>query len=118
MLQPLLLTLLGAAGTGLGGLLVVLQPCLSFKRLGALQVRGYYRSRGCLTTLVHSDQAQKHAARASSCYVERPLMLFRLSHLVVLLSCGSFPPSTLKRCVLLLCPPLLFALAHRAWLLG
>ena len=38
LLQPLLLTMLGAAGTGLGGLLVVLQPQMSFVRLGALQV--------------------------------------------------------------------------------
>lgn len=38
MLLPLMLTLLGAAGTGLGGLLVVLQPHMNFKRLGALQV--------------------------------------------------------------------------------
>lgn len=34
----LVLTGLGALGTALGGLLVVLQPNLSFKRLGALQV--------------------------------------------------------------------------------
>lgn len=40
MLLPLMLTLLGAAGTGLGGLLVVLQPHMNFKRLGALQVCG------------------------------------------------------------------------------
>eukprot|EP00882_Tetradesmus_deserticola_P013781 GHRQ01014635.1.p1 GENE.GHRQ01014635.1~~GHRQ01014635.1.p1 ORF type:complete len:200 (+),score=47.09 GHRQ01014635.1:222-821(+) len=33
----LVLTGLGALGTALGGLLVVLQPSLSFKRLGALQ---------------------------------------------------------------------------------
>lgn len=39
MLQALLLTLLGAAGTGIGGLVVVIQPCMGFKRLGALQVR-------------------------------------------------------------------------------
>lgn len=38
MLQPLLLTLLGAAGTGLGGLMVVLQPQMNYRRLGALQV--------------------------------------------------------------------------------
>jgi hypothetical protein len=38
MLLPLMLTLLGAAGTGLGGLLVVIQPHMNFKRLGALQV--------------------------------------------------------------------------------
>lgn len=38
MLQPLLLTLLGAAGTGIGGMMVVLQPQLSWRRLGALQV--------------------------------------------------------------------------------
>lgn len=36
--QALLLTLLGAAGTALGGLLVVIQPTMSFKRLGMLQV--------------------------------------------------------------------------------
>lgn len=38
MLQPLLLTLLGAFGTGLGGIMVVLQPQMNYKRLGALQV--------------------------------------------------------------------------------
>jgi hypothetical protein len=34
----LVLTGLGALGTALGGLLVVLQPNMSFKRLGAVQV--------------------------------------------------------------------------------
>jgi hypothetical protein len=34
----LALTMLGAAGTGLGGLLVIIQPNMSFKRLGVLQV--------------------------------------------------------------------------------
>jgi hypothetical protein len=34
----LVLTGLGALGTALGGLLVVIQPNLSFKRLGAIQV--------------------------------------------------------------------------------
>ena len=35
----LALTMLGALGTGLGGLLVVIQPNMSLKRLGVLQVR-------------------------------------------------------------------------------
>ncbi len=34
----LALTMMGAAGTGLGGLMVVIQPNMSFKRLGILQV--------------------------------------------------------------------------------
>jgi len=45
MLQPLLLTLLGAFGTGLGGIMVVLQPQMNYKRLGALQV-----SSSCLSS--------------------------------------------------------------------
>lgn len=38
-LNALSLTCLGALGTAVGGLLVVLQPEVSFVRLGALQVR-------------------------------------------------------------------------------
>jgi ZIP family zinc transporter len=34
----LALTMMGAAGTGLGGLMVIIQPNMSFKRLGVLQV--------------------------------------------------------------------------------
>lgn len=34
----LLLTLMGAAGTAIGGILVVIQPSMSYKKLGALQV--------------------------------------------------------------------------------
>lgn len=37
--DALLLTGLGALGTGLGGLLVVIQPHFNFKQLGYLQVR-------------------------------------------------------------------------------
>jgi len=36
--SALALTSMGAAGTALGGLLVVAQPQMSFRRLGALQV--------------------------------------------------------------------------------
>jgi hypothetical protein len=36
----LLLTMLGAAGTALGGLIVVAQPDMSLSRLGVLQARG------------------------------------------------------------------------------
>jgi ZIP family zinc transporter len=35
----LALTMMGAMGTGLGGLMVVVQPNMSFKRLGVLQVQ-------------------------------------------------------------------------------
>lgn len=38
--RALALTFLGAAGTALGGLLVVVQPKMDFKKLGALQVGG------------------------------------------------------------------------------
>jgi ZIP family zinc transporter len=38
VLQALLLTFMGAAGTALGGLMVVVQPRMQFQRLGALQV--------------------------------------------------------------------------------
>lgn len=38
VLQALGLTFLGAAGTGLGGLMVIAQPQMDFKRLGILQV--------------------------------------------------------------------------------
>jgi hypothetical protein len=38
VVHALLLTSLGAAGTALGGLMVVLQPKMQFKRLGYLQV--------------------------------------------------------------------------------
>ena len=38
VINALLLTGLGAMGTALGGLIVVLQPKMQFKRLGYLQV--------------------------------------------------------------------------------
>ena len=38
--QALLLTCMGAAGTALGGLLVVVQPKMNFRRLGVMQVGG------------------------------------------------------------------------------
>lgn len=37
-MTALLLTAMGAAGTALGGLMVVAQPKMDFKRLGVLQV--------------------------------------------------------------------------------
>ena len=40
VITALLFTGLGAAGTALGGLLVVLQPKMSFVKLGVLQVCG------------------------------------------------------------------------------
>jgi hypothetical protein len=36
--RALSLTFLGAAGTALGGFLVIVQPRMDFKKLGALQV--------------------------------------------------------------------------------
>lgn len=62
MLQPLLLTLLGAAGTGLGGLLVVLQPQMCFKRLGALQVGAAWVV-SCKQPARARSTAQQHTVR-------------------------------------------------------
>lgn len=60
MLQPLLLTLLGAAGTGFGGLMVVLQPHMNFRRLGALQVR-------CGAVSAAATMAQSECAAEQCC---------------------------------------------------
>jgi hypothetical protein len=52
----LVLTGLGALGTALGGLLVVIQPNLSFKRLGAIQVGVQHMS--AAATHLHSRPEQ------------------------------------------------------------
>jgi hypothetical protein len=84
MLQPLLLTLLGAAGTGLGGLLVVLQPSMDFRRLGALQVcdagwwwvgkarGGARRTRTAPGVLLHNSMASSHTHHDPRACVKRP----------------------------------------------
>ena len=52
----LLLTMLGAAGTALGGLIVVAQPDMSLSRLGLLQARGPR----CSISLTHGTPTVRH----------------------------------------------------------
>lgn len=63
--QALLLTLLGAAGTALGGLLVVVQPTMSFKRLGMLQV-GRTKKRGIMAGFFCYHKETAHALHLSA----------------------------------------------------